>query len=154
MGREIRRVPLDFDFPIGASFADADYDKHRATCDKDDHDDCEWPYWADSVPTGVGWQLWQTVSDGPISPVFATDDELIDWMCQPCTTTKHYLWDGEDPRYPFNPWSQGWRREVAEPFVKRCGWAPSMVVQNGRVMSGPEAMVADLDGPDKRTVVE
>lgn len=39
-------------------------------------------------PEGDGWQLWQTVSDGPISPVFSTADELIDWMCQPCTERK------------------------------------------------------------------
>lgn len=32
-------------------------------------------------PTGEGWQLWQTVSEGgPVSPVFATPDELADWI--------------------------------------------------------------------------
>lgn len=32
-------------------------------------------------PTGEGYQLWQTVSEGgPVSPVFATPDELATWI--------------------------------------------------------------------------
>jgi len=32
-------------------------------------------------PTGAGYQLWQTVSEGgPVSPVFATPEELADWI--------------------------------------------------------------------------
>jgi len=31
-------------------------------------------------PHGDGWQLWQTTSDGPMSPVFHTADELARWM--------------------------------------------------------------------------
>jgi hypothetical protein len=32
-------------------------------------------------PTGDGWQLWQTVSEGgPVSPVFGTPEELADWI--------------------------------------------------------------------------
>jgi len=35
-------------------------------------------------PNGDGWQLWETVSEGsPISPVFATSDELASWMSDP-----------------------------------------------------------------------
>lgn len=35
-------------------------------------------------PAGDGWQLWETVSEGsPISPAFATADELADWMSNP-----------------------------------------------------------------------
>lgn len=35
-------------------------------------------------PKGDGWQLWETVSEGsPISPVFATADELASWMSDP-----------------------------------------------------------------------
>jgi len=137
MGREIKRVPMDFDFPLGESWANKEYDDHCATCPLKEHDDCDRPYM--DVPTGDGWQLWQTVSDGPLSPVFATADELIDWMCQPVPLKDRKSWAPEP--FPLNPWAQGWRREVAEPFVKRCGWAPSMVINNGRVMSGPEFMV-------------
>jgi hypothetical protein len=67
-------------------------------------------------PQGEGWQLWQTVSDGPISPVFATPDELIDWMCAPVPPDKrpHYAPEA----FPRNPWAQGWQRDIAEPFVR------------------------------------
>lgn len=38
-------------------------------------------------PEGDGWQLWQTVSEGgPISPVFATPEELAEWMSSPAYT--------------------------------------------------------------------
>jgi len=146
MGRQVKRVPMDFYFPIGASWADAEYDKHCATCPKEDHDDCDWPH-MDGVPEGEGWQLWQTVSDGPISPVFATADELIDWMCQPVpkqTQDKRSYVSG-NRAYPDMPWDQGWRREIAEPFVKCCGWAPSMVVANGVVMDGATHAVKTLE---------
>jgi len=32
-------------------------------------------------PTGEGWQLWETTSEGsPMSPVFASAEELADWL--------------------------------------------------------------------------
>lgn len=38
-------------------------------------------------PSGDGWQLWQTTSEGsPVSPVFATAEELAAW-CAPNATT-------------------------------------------------------------------
>lgn len=38
----------------------------------------EWqPY---EPPEGEGWQVWSTVSDSPYSPVFATSDELENWL--------------------------------------------------------------------------
>lgn len=34
-------------------------------------------------PTGEGWQLWESVSEGsPITPVFATPEELARWMTE------------------------------------------------------------------------
>jgi hypothetical protein len=36
-------------------------------------------------PAGDGWQLWETTSDGsPVSPVFATADELASWCAECC----------------------------------------------------------------------
>lgn len=69
-------------------------------------------------PAGDGWQLWETVSEGsPISPVFATADELV-W---------HIVIDG------------GYSEEGARAFVA-AGWAPSFVMDSERgVMSGVEA---------------
>ncbi len=145
MGREVKRVPLDFDFPPGKSFAETYATKalraHRDVCQKRNHDDCAYCDWRAAIPTGDGWQLWQTVSDGPVSPVFATADELIDWMCQPETRSRPH-----DPGpYPENPWGQGWRREIAEPFVKRVGWAPTFVdTPQADAAPGAEAAVRKL----------
>jgi hypothetical protein len=65
-------------------------------------------------PTGEGWQLWETVSEGsPISPVFETPEELARWMSSPA-----YRWgvsSGSKIAY-----------EHALAFVKE-GWAPTLV---------------------------
>lgn len=68
-------------------------------------------------PTGEGWQLWETVTEGsPISPVFATSDELIEHLVK-----------------------SGYSREAATQFVRSDKWTPSMVVVNGRVYNDIEA---------------
>lgn len=43
--------------------------------------------WAPIEPlTGEGWQLWETTSEGePVSPVFATPEELADWCVDGAT---------------------------------------------------------------------
>lgn len=72
-------------------------------------------------PAGEGWQLWETVSEGsPISPVFATADELAVWMSDP---ERGDRWVPQD---------------VAAKFIAD-GWAPSFVAspQTG-VVSGVE----------------
>ena len=135
MGREIKRVPMDFAFPVGESFADHAYNQHMISCrckpdpefpgEEPDHD------YSISPPKGDGWQLWQTVSDGPISPVFDTPEELIDFMAAP----------GERER--ITPWAQGWPRDVAERFVRGPGWAPSFVMAGGSLMSGVEFVTKD-----------
>jgi hypothetical protein len=72
-------------------------------------------------PTGDGWQLWETVSEGsPISPVFATEDELASWMSDPERGDQ---------------WVPG---HVAAKFIAD-GWAPSLVGSaNTGVVSGVE----------------
>ena len=53
MGRSLKRVPMDFDYPLNKI--------------------CE-------PPKGEGYQLWETTSEGsPISPVFETLDKLCEW---------------------------------------------------------------------------
>lgn len=60
-------------------------------------------------PAGDGWQLWETVSEGaPISPVFATADDLATWMSDPARD---------------RDWVPG---EVAAKFIAE-GWAPTGV---------------------------
>lgn len=59
-------------------------------------------------PQGEGWQLWETVSEGsPISPVFATSDELAAWMSDPArgdrwvppATAAKFIADGWAPSF-------------------------------------------------------
>ena len=68
---------------------------------------------ATEPPTGEGWQVWETVSEGsPISPVFKIREELIDWLCSPA-----YTWGASQPM----------NRASAEAFVKDA-WAPSFIM--------------------------
>jgi hypothetical protein len=76
-------------------------------------------------PTGEGWQLWQTVSDAPISPVFADADGLIEWM-----TTLAAKWGAAGP----------WSREDAAAFVNGPGWAPSGIGTQDGLTDGVTAM--------------
>lgn len=63
-------------------------------------------------PTGDGWQLWQTVSEGsPISPVFAAPEDLAWWMASPA-----YTWGASKHGQP--------SYENALAFIK-AGWAPT-----------------------------
>jgi hypothetical protein len=81
-------------------------------------------------PTGEGWQLWETVSEGsPISPVFPDPEGLADWMSSP-----EYHWGSSRPM----------EYHAALAFVRE-GWAPTLVqegngpVQNGEVYIGETA---------------
>jgi hypothetical protein len=79
-------------------------------------------------PKGEGWQLWETVSEGsPISPAFATAEELARWMSSPAYTWGAVKTDADRPTY-----------ETALRFVM-AGWAPTLVgsPQTG-VVSGVE----------------
>lgn len=63
-------------------------------------------------PTGTGWQLWETVSEGsPISPVFPTADHLAQWMSDPARG---------------NDWVP---HETAAKFID-AGWAPMAVADS------------------------
>lgn len=121
MGREIKRVALDFDHgpDDGVWPGYTEYRTH-CKCEKfepgpTEPDDC-WvdrencPYYYEP-PEGEGWQIWETVSEGsPTSPVFATREELIE----------HLMTKGAGG--VCGPSS----REAAERFVET-GWAPSFV---------------------------
>jgi len=78
-------------------------------------------------PKGEGWQVWETVSEGsPITPVFATAEELIEHLC-----TVGDLWKQKSGESPYS-------REAAEAFVKGAGWVPSGMVCDGVVYSDIE----------------
>jgi hypothetical protein len=71
-------------------------------------------------PAGPGYQLWETVSEGsPISPVFATPEELASWL----VTNPH----GIDEGTTFEQWMT---------FICGDGWAPSMAIIGGQVVTG------------------
>lgn len=206
MGREVRRVPLDFSWPLKKTwegFLNPHYRKCPADCDggyspayRDlqqaitdlmwhKHDDPlvrkvtgylagrapRAPFWHDSVdmwrackklgelaglpenwdtcatchgdgidpaikeayeawaptppPTGDGWQMWETTSEGsPISPVFATPEELARWLAKTGAST-------------FGDQTTTYDRWLA---MIREGWAPSAVVNDGVLTSGVDAV--------------
>ena len=78
---------------------------------------------ATEPPAGPGYQIWETVSEGsPISPVFATPEDLARWMAgRP--------W-GADSGSSYNSWLA---------FIQGPGWAASMVIDSKGTHSGPEA---------------
>lgn len=74
-------------------------------------------------PSGKGWQLWETVTEGsPISPVFVHKEEFVIYLTR-----------------------QGYSKKAAEEFCKR-GWAPSGVMTGGRMYDGIEACGLEEDG--------
>lgn len=75
-------------------------------------------------PAGDGYQIWETVSEGsPISPVFATPEELARHM----TTTR---W-GADKGSSYETWLN---------FINGPGWAPSMIADSNGIRSGVDAL--------------
>ncbi|MGW4715542.1 hypothetical protein [Nocardia sp. NPDC004260] len=71
-------------------------------------------------PTGEGWQLWETVSEGsPITPVFATREGLVDHLCSPA-------------------YERRLTRDEAEGLVA-AGWVPSGVGNRNGFASGEQS---------------
>lgn len=117
MGRELRRMALDFSYPMHTVWyghfidtlttcigVDGDYKyceqcKMAAKIKGVPIAECGCPDWDGYLkepiekikellapPEGEGYQLWSTTSEGsPISPVFATLDELCAWCADNAT---------------------------------------------------------------------
>lgn len=84
--RELRRVPMDFDCPIGKTWEGYLRDD------------------AIEPPSGEGFQAWQTVSEGgPISPVFTTLDDLTAWLSENAGPPG---WRIEEHRWTPDEWAQ------------------------------------------------
>lgn len=76
-------------------------------------------------PKGDGYQIWETVSEGsPISPVFATPEELARHMAGT-------RW-GADQGTSYETWMK---------FILGPGWAMSGVIRDGKWQNGVEAAV-------------
>ncbi len=129
MGREVKRVDLNFKWPKETWWGYCLESVPCGYCKKNGlSDDCELCYgdgWAPvsiDPPEGEGWQLWETVSEGsPITPVCASADELAQW-----------LFDNGDPVHG------KLTKETWMNMINR-GHCPSLMIENGRVYSGPEA---------------
>lgn len=103
-------------------------------------------YYRDYADADATWfQVYETVTEGtPVTPPFATEDELIEHLVANGTWSDEY-----DRRAGWETGPCGWPREAAEKFVKS-GWAPSMIVANGVVSTARDpSMYAQADDPDK-----
>ena len=122
MGRELKRVALDFDWPLHkvwpgymVSFETlierhnsnaTDEEREQLTlqfgrlmgCEIKGDDSYRYPDYAFlEPPDGEGYQLWETTSEGsPSSPVFATLDELCVWCAENATTFASYTATAEE----------------------------------------------------------
>lgn len=90
LGRELKRVPMDFDYPLHCVWLGytVGYDDDRIEQNNGRHTvPDKWVEFFDEKvrsiepPIGEGFQCWETVSEGsPCSPVFKTLEELCDWL--------------------------------------------------------------------------
>lgn len=98
------RLGIQLDCPRCTGHGDIGTDEQRKA-----HD--EWT--GVEPPTGEGWQVWETVSEGsPITPVFPTKEALIDALVR-----------------------DGHSRKAAENFAE-AKWAISMTMSGGVIKSG------------------
>lgn len=173
MGREIRMVPANWDHPWDGHYYDgtkkyqpmfdqtfesavAEWKAEEAKWLDGSHEDLpkyfegkvvpSYSDWAGECPDdpayyrpwkdgeGIWFQVWQTVSEGsPVTPPFEKKEDLIEWLVTKGESygTRH---------------AKTWSREAAENFVNGDGWAPSLIVNNGVVKPGYEA-VAEMKKP-------
>ena len=104
------------------------YETHCPHCDEgtvwaSPEDKLKYENWkATEPPKGEGYQMWETVSEGsPISPVFSRAEDLARWLTR----------NGRDAGTSFEQWMR---------LIEGEGWAPSMIVSNGEVRMGVDAM--------------
>ena len=78
-------------------------------------------------PKGKGYQIWETVSEGsPVSPVFATPEELAAWMA------------GNDDSATRDASMEDWLK-----FINGPGWAPSAMSSSSGIVSGVRAVASE-----------
>lgn len=164
MSREVRMVPPDWEHPrnesgdyiplVEGSFAkeSADWDEGCAKWAEgfrrvhsmreeaprwvEREENCSYQEWAGERPkpdqympefepgTATYLMMYESTSEGtPISPAFATPEELARWLADS------------------NASAFGGMTATYEQWLSTCrsGWAPSMIVAGGRLMSGVEA---------------
>lgn len=151
MSRAIRRVPMDWQHPMewrdqwsrssgvvrakfvfkplyARSYADALADFAANPDNWDGHEpqqDDYMPSFSSVAPESLGYCMYEEVSEGtPISPVFATPEELAHWLAD------------------HNASAFGGTTATYEQWLRVCkgGWAPSAVMDARGLRSGVEAM--------------
>lgn len=125
MGRTLKRVPLDFDWPLNKVW----YGYYTSFCHGEELssggcDNCKKYAQLKGIeftnygcpdfekykgpPKGDGFQLWETTSEGsPMSPVFGTLDELCSW-CEENATVFAEIKKTKDE----------WKKMFQEDFVR------------------------------------
>lgn len=112
MGREIRRVPPNWEHPKDENGQYKPLSKNRKS------------------KKHTWFQVYETTSEGtPVTPAFETEQELIE----------HLIQYGESLN-PYN--SGPINKESAENFVLRTQWAPSLTIKNGEIFSGINGLIA------------
>lgn len=77
-------------------------------------------------PEGDGYQLWSTTTEGtPMSPVFATPEELAKWLADTGASSFG------SSTCTYDQWLK---------FIMGPGWAPSMVADSSGIRSGVEGL--------------
>ena len=124
MGREVKRVPLDFDWPLGKRWYGYII-KAGSLCLVGSCIPCR--KFAKSKglsvaeygcpdfepllgpPTGDGFQLWETTTDGsPMSPVFAVLDDLCVWCAGNLSFAGKERGTLEEWREALEKWTTTW----------------------------------------------
>lgn len=91
-------------------------------------------------PTGDGWQLWETVTEGsPVGPVFGNADALAGWLTTPAGGAA----------VGFGSYSEPMTWEQAQGFVKAGSSLGSFVSVDGVMHSGAAYMGAQVAAQDQ-----
>ncbi len=143
MGREVRKVPPDWQHPKDKKgnyipCYDQDYTSackkwYEGVMDFVPNEDYKWYHeYAGDPPDeeryrsrkwikteATHFQLYENVSEGtPVTPIFSTKEELINYLVKNGT-----YWD----------MGRGWNRESAERTVKD-EYCPSMIMRDGKIL--------------------
>ncbi len=162
MGREIRRVPPNWQHPkkedyqplFNSEFAPAMDEwyaewKKWESGERDPDAPANMPYhqWAGGPPNpeyyqhGIKaedctwFQVYETVSEGtPVSPPFATAEELAQYLAE-----HGDFWDQQRIAKGHQSGPAGWGIEAARKFVG-AGWAPSMLITDGKITTARDGI--------------
>ena len=109
--REVRRVPMDWEHPRRSDGKYAGLAARDILAYYEPGEELGRKY--ELMPefpegTATGWQLYETTSEGtPVSPVFATAEELAAWCEDGATVTARLKWTREQ-------WLQSFRDESTD----------------------------------------